>query len=201
TLQRDHERGDAALHVRRAATVEHAVANFRDERIAGPCLARPRRHHVGMAKQHQHRAAVTVRRPEVVDLTEAHVFASETGTMQTPADQRLAAGIVRGDRGARNQLAREIEDFAHVPIVAKRFLNPLSLKPCVMTPSSVTTTGRRTSCGYSRSSSFHSASDAAALRLSGSCRHVVDDLLISDSKPPTCRAQSTRVSGDGLLSR
>src|SRR3546814_16911686 len=66
----------------------------------------------------------------------------------------------------------------------KRFLKPLSLKPWVMTPSSVTTTGRRTSCGYSRSSSFHSGSEAAPLRLSGSCRQVVDDLLISDSKPP-----------------
>src|SRR3546814_3669182 len=76
----------------------------------------------------------------------------------------------------------------------KRFLKPLSLKPWVMTPSSVTTTGRRTSCGYSRSSSFHSGSEAAPLRLSGSCRQVVDDLLISDSKPPACRAHSTRVS-------
>src|SRR3546814_1689762 len=64
----------------------------------------------------------------------------------------------------------------------KRFLKPLSLKPWAMTPSSVTTTGRRTSCGYSRSSSFHSGSEAAPLRLSGSCRQVVDDLLISDSK-------------------
>src|SRR3546814_16393253 len=46
TLQCNHERGHAALHVRRAAAVEHAVADFRYEGVAGPGLAWAGRHHV-----------------------------------------------------------------------------------------------------------------------------------------------------------
>src|SRR5690606_15233258 len=81
------------------------------------------------------------------------------------------------------------------------FLKPLSEKPWLNPPSSFTTTGRRTSCGCSRSSSFHSASLPGDLRLSGSWRQVVEDLLTRASKPPALPAHSTRVSGEGLLSR
>src|SRR3546814_3238460 len=117
TLQCNHERGHAALHVRRAAAVEHAVADFRYEGVAGPGLAWAGRQHVGVAEQHQYRVARAVRGPEVVHLAEAQVLAGEAGATQAFGNQRLAAGVVGGDRGPRDQVAGEIEDFAHGPIV------------------------------------------------------------------------------------
>src|SRR3546814_19446577 len=78
-LQCNHERGHAALHVRRAAPVEHAVADFRYEGVAGPDLSRSGRHHVGVAEQHQYRVARAVRGPEVVHLAEAQVLAGAIG--------------------------------------------------------------------------------------------------------------------------
>ncbi|KAG1434248.1 hypothetical protein G6F57_021668 [Rhizopus arrhizus] len=140
-------------------------------------------------------------RPQVVDLAQAQVIAVEPGLLQACRQQRLAAGIVRRHRGACDQLAGQVEDGTHAPPTPKRALNPLSLKPWLTVPSAVTTTGRLISCGYSRSSSFHSASESAALRLSGSCRQVVEDLLTIVARPPSCAAHSSRVSGLGLLSR
>jgi hypothetical protein len=132
-FQRDHERRHAALHVRRAAPVQHAVADLRCERIAGPGLTRTGRHHVGMAEQHQHRAvAVAMRRPQIVDLAEAQRFDAEAGALQAFADQALAAGIVRGDRSSRDQVDRELQDVAH----------------CHPHPSPLPPAGEGVNCGY-----------------------------------------------------
>src|SRR6185437_14421303 len=114
---------------------------------------------------------------------------------------RLATGIVRGHRRPCNQIAGQVEDGAHAPPTPKRALKPLSLKPWLTLPSAVTTSGRLINCGYSRSSSFHSASESAALRLSGSCRQVVEDRLTIAARPPSWAAHSSSVSGLGLLSR
>jgi hypothetical protein len=108
-----HERSHAALHVGRATAVEHAVADLRDERVAAPCLARAGRHHVGMAKQHQHRRAAAMRGPEVVDLAQPHVFAGKAGSLQALANQGLATGIVGGHRRTGNEFTGEVEDVAH----------------------------------------------------------------------------------------
>src|SRR5690606_20040790 len=153
--------------------------------------------------QDQHGASAAVRGPEIVDLAQSQVFDGEAGARQACGDERLAACVVGRDRRPRDQRTGKFEDLAHVPVppIPKRRLKPLSVKPCVTWPASVTTTGRRISCGYSRDSSCHSASLAAALRLSGSCRHVVEDLLTMAGKPPSFPAQSSRVSGVGLLSR
>src|SRR5690606_37034603 len=97
-----------------------------------------------------------------------------------------------------NQRQRRAHGGDHIP---NRILKPLSLKPWLTSPSAVTTTGRRISCEYSRSSSFHSASLAGAVRLSGSCRPVVEDMLNIAAKPPSLPAHSTSVSGVGLWSR
>ena len=78
-FQRDHERSHAAFHVRGTAAVQQAVTHFRNEWIGGPGFARAGRHHVGVAEQHQHRSAVAMHRPEVVDIAETQRFAAETG--------------------------------------------------------------------------------------------------------------------------
>src|SRR5690606_29953664 len=99
----------------------------------------------------------------------------------------------------QHQFLRQRQHLAgHLP---NRFLKPLSLKPWLTTPSAVTTTGRRTSVGCSRSSSFHSASDCGDLRTGGRLRQVGEDLLTMASQPPSCVFHSTSVSGDGRSSR
>ena len=113
-LQCDDEGRHAALHVRATAPVQHAIAHFRRERIAGPGVGRARRHHIGMPEQHQHRAIATaVRRPQVVDLAEAQVLDGETGTRQALRDQGLATGVVRRDRRPRDQVAGQLQYVAH----------------------------------------------------------------------------------------
>ena len=113
SFQRDHERGDAAFHVGGATPVQHAVADLGHERIARPALARTRRHHVGMAEQHQHRRACAVRRPQVVDVAVAQVFAAESGALQAFGDQRLAAAVVGRQRRPQQQFLGQLEDFPH----------------------------------------------------------------------------------------
>src|SRR5690606_22742640 len=127
----------------------------------------------------------------------------------------LATGVVRRHRGTRDQFAGQVQDFAHAfhpyrvrgrppragSADAEQLLEAVVGEALAESPSSFTTTGRRTSCGCSRSSSFHSASLPGDLRLSGSWRQVVEDLLTRASKPPALPAHSTRVSGEGLLSR
>src|SRR5690606_39101045 len=158
-----------------------------------------RRHHVGVAEQHQHRTlAAAVRGPQVVDLAEAHGLAGEAGAAQAFGDERLATGVVRGYGGAEDQFLGELQHLAHWP---KRCLKALSLKPWVMRPSPVTTTGRRMSCGYSFSSSFHSASEPGVLRFGARLRQVVDDLLTMASHPPSASRQASRVSGGWRWSR
>lgn len=120
-LRGDDERGDAAFHISHATTVQHAVADLRIERIAGPGLARARRYHIGMPQQHQHRRAAAMRCPQIVDLAQAQVFAGEARGSQAPCKQCLAASILGSHRGACNQIAGQIQHIVHV------------VRPCVIT--------------------------------------------------------------------
>ena len=76
------------------------------ERIAGPGLARARRHHVGVAEQHQHRPAAAVRRPQVVDVAEAQRARMRSrraaGAAAISAWQPASSGVTER---ARDQLA------------------------------------------------------------------------------------------------
>src|SRR5690606_15781362 len=114
---------------------------------------------------------------------------------------QLPAGhpLVAAGRDIRHLLPQAGE--GHHPATPNNFLNPLSEKPCDTRPSSSTTTGRRISCGYSFSSSFHSASLPGVLRLGGSWRQVVDDLLTRASQPPAASFHATSVSGGCRWSR
>ncbi len=55
-----------------------------------------------------------MRGPEIVDLAQAQVFAVEAGRFQALGDQALAAGIVRGNRRAGDEIASELQDVGHV---------------------------------------------------------------------------------------
>src|SRR5512146_1764017 len=68
---------------------------------------------------------------------------------------------------------------------ANSLANNLSVKPRLTLPSAMTTTGRRTSAGYSLISSSHSGSDAGDLRAGGRLRQVMPVRLTSFSQPPT----------------
>ena len=55
------EAGDAALHVDRAAAVEHAVGDVAGKRRVRPFRLVAGRHHVGMPGEHEMRRAVPMR--------------------------------------------------------------------------------------------------------------------------------------------
>ncbi|MNV33779.1 hypothetical protein D3C71_1251600 [compost metagenome] len=80
---RHHEGSHTAFHIGRATPVQHAITDLRIERITGPGRDRAGRHHIGMPEQHQHRRALPVCGPQVVDLAQAQVFAVEAGTLET----------------------------------------------------------------------------------------------------------------------
>ncbi len=65
-----HHRGDAALHIRGAACVEHAVADFRFERGRLPQVQGAGGHYVGMTGKGEQRVVHAASRPEVVHLAE-----------------------------------------------------------------------------------------------------------------------------------
>ena len=100
----------------------------------------PRRHHVGMAEQHQHRPPPPCVAHRLSTSPKRRCSTAKAGALQSGADQRQAAGVVRGDRGP--------QDAVPSPAAALRsrsppnsFLKVLSVKPCDTAPSSVTTTG------------------------------------------------------------
>src|SRR5699024_10569104 len=62
---------------------------------------------------HQHRPALSVRGPEVIDLPVPQMLAGEAGTLQAFGDQRLAAGVIRRDRRTGDELAGEVKDLGH----------------------------------------------------------------------------------------
>ena len=69
----DHRR-QAALHVGGAPSVQHAVADDGLERVRLPLLARSGGDDVGVPGETQHRAALAMARPEVLDRPERHAL-------------------------------------------------------------------------------------------------------------------------------
>src|SRR3546814_5082012 len=63
-LDSDHHGRESRLHVGGAATVQHAIADFRHERIAQPVGARSRRYDIGVAGQTGQRRATAERSEE-----------------------------------------------------------------------------------------------------------------------------------------
>ena len=106
--RRRREAGDRALHVGGAAADEHAVAHRRRERIARPGLARPGRHHVGMAGEAEIAPARADPRIEIEDRLGAGSrkflqLAAKAELRQLGGEMRQRAGIVRRDAGPRDQ--------------------------------------------------------------------------------------------------
>src|SRR5690606_9599471 len=94
-LEGDYHGRDAALHVRGAAPEEQPVADLRIERVAQPRVRGPRRHHVRVPEEREHRAARAMGDPEVVHVAEAQVLRHEAQTRKALRDERLAAGGLR----------------------------------------------------------------------------------------------------------
>ena len=119
-LDRDHHRGERALHVGGAAAMQHAVAVARHERVAGPLLERPGRHDVGVAGEREdlrRRRAPRSDRPQVGDAavgrSAGSVRAIEAERRQAGRDQILAAAVRRRHRAAGDQLFSKVEGSRH----------------------------------------------------------------------------------------
>ena len=102
------EAGDGALHVGRAATMQHAVAKYAAERIVAPLLRVARRHHVGMAREAEMRRVVADAREEIVDrrvpgLLEPQPLAAETERLQMPRERFKRPAVFRRDAAAADQ--------------------------------------------------------------------------------------------------
>ena len=112
-LDGDHHRGDRGLHVGRAAAVKLAVANAGYERVGMPLFERAGRHHVGMAGEDHQRLRRAAPGPQVGHVAGDDRLACETERRQQCGEARLAAIVVRGDRGQRNQFFGQGQGFAH----------------------------------------------------------------------------------------
>ena len=101
-LGRSDHRGQTALHVGGAAAVQHAVAYDRLERVGLPFLARAGRYDVGMTGEAQHRAAIAMARPEVLDRTERHALDPEARPLAAAAPiscrHPWSSGLTEGRR-------------------------------------------------------------------------------------------------------
>ena len=108
-FHRGDERRERRLHVGGAAAVQPAVALGRRERIGFPAFARPGRHDIGVAGEADERTRGAAPRPEVGDAVRNQRFAAEAERREPRGEQRLATGVVRRDRRARDQRAGELE--------------------------------------------------------------------------------------------
>jgi hypothetical protein len=109
-FRRRHRGGDAALHVRRPAAKEDAVAQDRLERVRMPLLRRPGRDDVGVAGEAKHRPRpAPANRPEIVHLAEAHALDGKSCTFEPRGNELLAARIVRRDRISADQFLRKFQ--------------------------------------------------------------------------------------------
>ena len=104
-----HERRERSLHVRRAASVQVAVAKRRRERVARPVVERAGRHDIGVSGEADHRRRVAATRPQVGDAVDNQRLAAKSKRREARGDQSLAAGVVGRQRAAGDQRARERE--------------------------------------------------------------------------------------------
>ena len=66
-----------------------------------------------MSGEGDERRAAAVCRPEVVGVAEAEGADGEARRLQARSDERLAAGVVRGDRRAADELLQQVEGRVH----------------------------------------------------------------------------------------
>ena len=99
-----NEGGDAAFHVRRAASVEAAVALGRLERRRRPFVLRPAGYDVGMSGEAQQRCAAAAPRPNVFGLAEIQLFDGKADFLQAFGQQFLTALVVGGNGCAGDEL-------------------------------------------------------------------------------------------------
>ena len=105
------KRRQRALHVGGAASVQEAVAHRGRERIAGPFFFRTGGHDIGVTGKGDDRFGGAAPRPEIIDIAEAQAMYLKAERLQAFDHQLLAAGIVRCERGAGDQLFGEFESF------------------------------------------------------------------------------------------
>ena len=98
TFTGGNEAGNGAFHVGSATTVEHAVLDHGTEGMVQPLLFRAAGNHIGMSGKAEQWAAVATTQPEVIHLTEAHRLSAKAERGKSLRKQRLATGIVRGNR-------------------------------------------------------------------------------------------------------
>ena len=99
-----------ALHVDRAAAVQHAVGDVAGERRMRPRLGIAGRHHVGVAGEHQMRRARADAGVEVLDiggarLGEGHPVHGEARALQQRFEKAQRAAFRRRHRRAAQQIA------------------------------------------------------------------------------------------------
>ncbi len=99
----------AAFHVRRAASVQHAVFHGGNERVRLPLLARACRHHVGMSGKTQYRPLGAVPRPEILHRSELQTFVAKACLLQAPADDIHAAVVFGADRRTADEFGRKLQ--------------------------------------------------------------------------------------------
>src|ERR1700731_4441659 len=108
----DHRR-KSALHVGRAAAVQHAVADLRRKRIAVPLLQRTAGHHVGVSGEAEHRSHPAAPGPEVLDTAKAQLLDGEAGCREALDHELLAAFVSGGDRAARDESLSQFNGLRH----------------------------------------------------------------------------------------
>jgi hypothetical protein len=104
-----HQGCEPALHVGGPASVKSPVAHDGLERGARPVFERTCWNDIGVPGQRQQGRASAVGRPQVGHVAERHRLQHETGGFEPLADECLAAGIVRRQRTAAHERAREFE--------------------------------------------------------------------------------------------
>ena len=110
---------DRALHVDRAAAVEHVARDLARERRMRPLRLIARRHHVGVAGQHQMRRRGADARVEILDrvgagLLEGDAMHREARALEHRLDDGERAALRRRHRGAADQIACEGDRIGHV---------------------------------------------------------------------------------------
>src|SRR5690348_6814028 len=110
--RRDHG-GQPAFHVGRSAAIEHAIADFRHERVAVPLIEWARRHDVGMSGKAEERGRRRAPGPEISDLSEAQRLDAKADPGEPLRKHGLAPLISGGQGTARDQIFSEFKGLRH----------------------------------------------------------------------------------------
>jgi len=92
---RSDHRGEAALHVGRAAADQRSAVDDGRERVDLPLLGRAGRHDVGVAREDERGRRAAAASPEIVDLAELEAFDGEAGRLEQLADEELTPRVGR----------------------------------------------------------------------------------------------------------